>query len=112
MPASYIVEPHSGGHTHNLILLHGLGSNGEKFGKELLDTAVSSRDEKLPDILPSAKFIFPTAKRRRSSAFGWATLIQWFDIALLDDPLHRKHIQIQGLIELFDVIVGFVKAEC
>ena len=63
-----------------IILLHGLSSNGEKFGRELLETGKTSAGKTLVDLLPSARFIFPTAKWRRSSAFGRKKL-----------PTARKH---------------------
>ena len=106
----YIVES-SLPHTHSIILLHGLGSNGEAFGKEFLDKAISSNSEKLLDIFPGAKFIFPTSKRRRSSAFRRSVLTQWFDISSLDDPSYRRDNQIQGLQESFREIQSIMKAE-
>ncbi|KAJ6784643.1 hypothetical protein PWT90_04499 [Aphanocladium album] len=80
-PASqlFVVEP-TAAHTHTIILLHGLGSTGEKFGSELLDTGISSSGHKLTELLPYVRFVFPTSKRRRSKAFGRSMLTQWFDI--------------------------------
>jgi predicted esterase len=106
----YIVEPLSV-HTHSIILLHGLGSNGEKFGAELLETAIRSDGRILRQLLPGARFIFPTAKRRRSSAFRRSKLIQWYDIASLDDPSYRRHTQVQGLEESLAEILDIVKEE-
>ncbi|KAF4998912.1 hypothetical protein FGRMN_2843 [Fusarium graminum] len=103
----FIIEP-SGPHTHSFILLHGLGSNGEKFGRELIGIGICPDGKSLPDLLPGARFIFPTSKRRRSSAFKRAMLTQWFDIASLKDPSYRSHTQFQGLEEssreIFDLI--------
>ncbi|KAJ8127714.1 hypothetical protein O1611_g5920 [Lasiodiplodia mahajangana] len=70
--STYIVEP-TAKHSHTIILLHGLSSNGQKFGKELLATG--------------------------KTAFGRKKLTQWFDIARLPDPSYRKEIQLQGLAE-------------
>ncbi|KAI0155113.1 phospholipase/carboxylesterase [Xylariaceae sp. FL1272] len=95
---TYIVHPRTT-HTHTIILLHGFSSNGEKFGKELLETGITSSGKKLQDLLPGARFIFPTAKRRRSSAFGRKRLTIWFDVARLPDPSYRKGTQLQGLAE-------------
>lgn len=108
--STYIVEP-SSNHTHSLILLHGLGSNGEKFGSELIKTAICSDGQSLPVLLPGARFIFPTAKRRRSSAFGRSKLTQWFDVASLDDPAHRQHTQVKGLEESLHEILKLVNQE-
>ncbi|KAI1428453.1 acyl-protein thioesterase [Xylaria sp. FL1777] len=95
---TYIVEPTTK-HTHTIILLHGLGSNGAKFGQELLATGRTSAGTSLAELLPGARFVFPTAKRRRSSAFGRTKLMQWFDIARLADPSYRKETQLEGLAE-------------
>ncbi|KAI1496307.1 phospholipase/carboxylesterase [Biscogniauxia marginata] len=97
-PTVYIVEPTTV-HVYTIILLHGLGSNGEKFGKELLETGTTSSGRTLSQLLPSARFVFPTAKRRRSSAFKRSLLMQWFDIVRLPDPEFRKEKQLQGLAE-------------
>ncbi|KAJ4003470.1 hypothetical protein NW752_012087 [Fusarium irregulare] len=104
---SYIVEP-TGPHTHSLIILHGLGSNGKKFGRELIETGICSDGKSLPELLPGARFIFPTSKKRRSSAFRRSKLTQWFNIASLEDPSYRNHTQTQGLEEssreIFDIL--------
>ncbi|RBR20934.1 uncharacterized protein FIESC28_05086 [Fusarium coffeatum] len=103
----YIVEP-TGPHTHSLIILHGLGSNGKKFGRELIETGICSDGKSLPELLPGARFIFPTSKKRRSSAFRRSKLTQWFNIASLEDPSYRNHTQTQGLEEssreIFDLL--------
>ncbi|KAI0122203.1 alpha/beta-hydrolase [Daldinia grandis] len=109
--APFIVESTSN-HTHSFILLHGLGSNGRKFGEELLGTGVTSDGRKLTDIFPGARFIFPTAKRRRSSMIRHAILTQWFDIASLDDLFFRPNTQTKGLVESHGEISHLVKDEC
>ncbi|KAI1455797.1 acyl-protein thioesterase [Annulohypoxylon moriforme] len=96
--STYIVEP-TAVHSHTIIFLHGLSSNGEKFGKELLETGVTSSNRTPAQLFPGTRFVFPTAKRRRSSAFNRAILTQWFDIARLPDPEYRKQIQLKGLAE-------------
>ncbi|GAP91707.1 putative acyl-protein thioesterase [Rosellinia necatrix] len=100
-PASettYVVEP-AAQHTHTFILLHGLGSNGTKFGEEFLRTGKTSAGKTLPEAFPGARFVFPTAKRRRSAAFGRRKLTQWFNIAYLADPNYLKEMQLPGLEE-------------
>lgn len=94
----YVVEP-TQKHTYTLILLHGLGSSGEKFGRELLDTGFTSLGHNLTALLPGARFVFPTSKRRRSSAFNCATLTQWFDITRIHDPSFQNDRQLRGLEE-------------
>ncbi|CAK7201695.1 hypothetical protein SEUCBS139899_004404 [Sporothrix eucalyptigena] len=110
-PAPFVVEP-TATHTHTFILLHGLGSNGEKFGRELLETGIGSDGLALPARFPSAKFIFPTSRRRRSTAFRRSMLTQWFDVASLDDPSDRSHKQLAGLRESFAEIIAIVEHEC
>ncbi|PNP75958.1 hypothetical protein FNYG_10818 [Fusarium nygamai] len=108
----YVVEPRES-HSHTLILLHGLGSNGTKFGTELLDTGVTSSGQKLTELLPGARFVFPTSKRRRSTAFGRSMLTQWFDIARLADPSYLKERQLDGLAgsarEIREIIAAELK---
>ncbi|KAH7325684.1 acyl-protein thioesterase [Stachybotrys elegans] len=94
----FVVEPQAA-HTHTLILLHGLGSDGHKFGSELLRTAATGSGATLPALLPGARFVFPTARPRRSAAFGRAVLTSWFDIADLRDPSLRRERQLRGLAE-------------
>ncbi|OAQ60381.1 acyl-protein thioesterase [Pochonia chlamydosporia 170] len=106
----FIVNP-TAPHTYTLILLHGLGSNGEKFGAELLQTGVSSSGHKLTALFPGARFVFPTSKRRRSSAFGRSVLTQWFDIARLEDPSYRQERQLQGLAESAQEIMDILANE-
>ncbi|KAI0100299.1 acyl-protein thioesterase [Nemania sp. FL0031] len=93
----YIVEPKAAAHTHTIILLHELDANGERWGRELLAQERTGRG-KLPDLLPSARFVFPTAQLRRVSAFRRRHKA-WFDIAGLHDPSLRKDLQRQGLDE-------------
>ena len=97
-PSPFVIEP-TAQHTHSFILLHGLGSNGENFGKELVDTAICTDGNKLVDIFPGARFIFPTSKKQRSTTFGRAMLRQWFDVRSLDDPSYRQDGQLKGLVE-------------
>lgn len=94
----FVIEP-STAHTHTIVLLHGLGSNGEKFGQELLQTGITSASQTLTQLFPYVRFVFPTSKRRRSSAFGRSLLTQWFDIARLQDPSYLQDRQLQGLEE-------------
>ncbi|KIH94166.1 phospholipase/carboxylesterase [Sporothrix brasiliensis 5110] len=109
-PAPFVIEP-TAPHTHTFILLHGLGSNGEKFGRELLETGIGSDGLDLPSRFPGAKFIFPTSRRRRSTAFRRSMLTQWFDIASPDDLSDRSHKQLAGLRESFAEILAIVEAQ-
>ncbi|RMJ22385.1 Phospholipase/Carboxylesterase [Aspergillus sp. HF37] len=90
--APLIITPLSS-HTHTFILLHGRGSNANRFGIEFLQsTNLSSR-------LPTVKFIFPTARKRRSTALNRVAINQWFDNYSLDDPEQRTDLQVEGLCQ-------------
>ncbi len=106
----FVVGP-SSHHTHSLILLHGLGSDGQKFGKELLESGVCSTGKTLSELLPGGRFIFPTAKRRRSTALRRIKLKQWFDIASMDDVFHRRETQLEGLEESSREILDLISEE-
>jgi predicted esterase len=109
---TFTVEPaEAHTHTHTLILLHGLGSNGYKFGAELLDTATDIRGLRLQQLLPGVKFMFPTSKRRRSRAFGRAVINQWFEVSDLQDPSHMKERMLDGLSESAAAIMELVRRE-
>ncbi|KAF3491213.1 uncharacterized protein GIQ15_00730 [Arthroderma uncinatum] len=85
-------------HTHTFIILHGRGSNAEKFGLELLESA------RLSVRLPTVKFVFPTASKRRSTALKRTQINQWFDNSSLEDPRERPDLQIEGLCETAEFI--------
>jgi predicted esterase len=106
----YTVEPKST-HTHSVIFLHGLGSNGERFGSEFLSTGHNSDGRSLAQLLPGAKFIFPTSAKRRSSAFHRTFLTQWFDIAAPGQPYVRPETQYKGLSESVKSITEIIRLE-
>jgi predicted esterase len=117
-PAPYIVEP-TAPHTHTVILLHGLGSNGRAFGSFFLTTTVTSIEKDSPSsrplnvLYPSIRWVFPSASWRRSTRFKRTKLSSWFDVFSLQDPSEREENQIEGLIEsskhLRDLIGGEVQ---
>ncbi|KAK5168677.1 uncharacterized protein LTR77_005986 [Saxophila tyrrhenica] len=92
-PEPFVVPPRQE-HTHSFILLHGRGSNGEKFGVELLKTRTGTSNSEPADMpvkggilqhaCPGTKFIFPTAKKRRARWYKRASINQWFDGVPID----------------------------
>ncbi|KAK2766986.1 hypothetical protein FQN54_006303 [Arachnomyces sp. PD_36] len=111
-PRPFIIEPSSKHtHTHTAILLHGLGSNGEKFGAELLQSGLSSTGATFAQVFPGMKFIFPTAKFRRASAFKRAMVTQWFDVFSMEDRGLRRDLQIDGLVESAGYIRSILREE-
>lgn len=108
-PEPLVVQP-AGAHTHSIILLHGRGSNAERFGIELL-AARSSANKTLAEHFPSARFIFPTAKKRRSTVLKRVPINQWFDNFSLEDPSQRQHLQYDGLKETSEFVTKLVVQE-
>ncbi|GAD92850.1 hypothetical protein PMAA_051330 [Paecilomyces variotii No. 5] len=92
-------------HTHTLILLHGRGSNAFKYGHELL------RSANLPARLPTVKFVFPTARRRRSTILKRIPIHQWFDNYSAEDPNQRTDLQVEGLCETAAFLRELVERE-
>src|SRR5690348_2426281 len=109
-PDPFVVEARSE-HTHTAILLHGLGSRGETFGVEFLKSGISSAGTGLSHSLPGTKFVFPTASRRRSAAFRRALIPQWFNLASLEDPMGRAHLQVDGLGESAQYLRSILRRE-
>jgi predicted esterase len=106
----YIVES-KGRHMQTFILLHGLGSNGHKFGSELLRTGKTNTGDTLPEAYPNAKFVFPTAGRRRCQALGRVRLNSWFNFASFEDFSYRRELQLDGLQESAKEILAILEAE-
>lgn len=97
-------------HTHTLILLHGRGSNAENFGLEFLKSEISG-GKALTDLFPGLKFIFPTAKKRRSTILKRVPINQWFDNYSLEDPSERQDLQYDGLSETTAYIHNLMRQE-
>jgi predicted esterase len=79
----------------------------------------ASFDAVAPDITPSlrsafphARFVFPTAARRRATLYGRAYTHQWFNNWKLDSPAtDREELQIPGLCETTAYLHGLLRAE-
>ncbi|CAI7587178.1 unnamed protein product [Penicillium pancosmium] len=104
-PAPLVIQPLSKDHTHTIISLHGRGSNSERYGRELLESA------NLQWRLPTVKFVFPTASKRRSTALKKIPINQWFDNYSLEDPGQITDLQIEGLCETAEFIRGLIDQE-
>lgn len=92
-------------HTHTWIVLHGRGSNAERFGREFLSSA------NLQQRLPTVKFVFPTARKRRSTVLKKIPINQWFDNYSLEDPGQRTDLQVEGLCETAAFLRTLIKHE-
>lgn len=93
-----LIIPPSARHTHTCVLLHGRGSNGEEFGVGFITSRTSS-GKMLPQHFPGMKFIFPTAKKGRATAYNRAVINQWFDNHSLEEPSEHQELQVEGLRE-------------
>ncbi|KAL5341366.1 Alpha/Beta hydrolase protein [Aspergillus crustosus] len=105
-PPPLVIDPLSSDqHTHTIILLHGRGSNSDRFGHVFLEsTGIAKR-------LPTSKFIFPTASKRRSTVLKRVPINQWFDNYSLDDPNTRTELQLDGLQETSGFIRKLIHEE-
>lgn len=108
-PEPLVVLP-TAAHTHSIVLLHGRGSNGERFGLELLASKASD-NKTLVESFPSVKFIFPTAKKRRSTVLKRIPINQWFDNFSLEDPSQRKNLQYDGIRETSEFVTRLIEQE-
>lgn len=88
-------------HVRTVIFLHGRGSNGGDFAKELSEE-ISSSGKNIKEHFEASKsnikWIFPTAPARLST-FWKEEQNEWFDIWSLSDTAARQDLQIQGLCE-------------
>lgn len=134
-PDPLIFEPLQLPHQHTFILLHGRGSWADKFGHELLRTPIKNPVRSLPTnkssagepanvsqtqasmvtlqtAFPHARFVFPTAARRRATIYKRSYTHQWFDNWKLDPPeTEREELQIEGLHETTKFLHQLLRAE-
>lgn len=129
-PEPLVIPPRNLPHKQTFIILHGRGSSGEKFGPALLDTpfqppaakapvadgADASETNTAPATLaatfPHARFVFPTAARRRATVYGRAYTHQWFNNWKLDPPATaREDLQAPGLRETTAYLHGLLRDE-
>lgn len=104
-PAPLVIPPlDNDQHTHTIILLHGRGSNGERFGHVFIESGIAKR-------LPTTKFIFPTARKRRSTVLKRIPINQWFDNYSLEDPNTRAELQLDGLQESSEFLRRLIDEE-
>ncbi|KAJ0114169.1 hypothetical protein J7T55_008004 [Diaporthe amygdali] len=117
MPASHVVEPRKGyAHTHTIILLHGRDSTSAEFASELFESEASALDSSedskrtLPDLLPTIRWVFPTAPMLRSARFD-TDMSQWFDMWSTENPDERPEVQLPGLKDSVSALVEVVREE-
>lgn len=111
-PTPLVVEPAQLPHKQTFVLLHGRGSTGDKFGPVLLETPLASHAQTLRTAFPHARFVFPTAARRRATVYRRAYTHQWFNNWKLDPPAtDREDLQTDGLRETTAFLHRLLRAE-
>ncbi|OHF00263.1 acyl-protein thioesterase [Colletotrichum orchidophilum] len=83
-PPPMIIAPQKQPHRHTIILLHGRGSSARIFAPALLsvllDNPIAPPGRKtFQDLLPHARFVFPTAPRSRATVYRRSIINQWYD---------------------------------
>ncbi|OAF63481.1 hypothetical protein VC83_00644 [Pseudogymnoascus destructans] len=95
-PEPFIVLPTSS-HTHTLILLTAPATTAPNSAPSSSQPAPPPKDTPSPPSSPAQNSSSPTPA---SGAQAPSPVInQWFDIASVEDPSHRRDTQVQGLVE-------------
>lgn len=124
-PSSLIVPPLLEPHKNTFIVLHGRGSNAEKFSGPLLSHPVttpsaSAAPQTIPfqERFPNVKFVFPTASSRRATAFNRSIIHQWYDILPSPSnlpealsPSHPDRVERRGLGESAVYLHNLIREE-
>ncbi|KAK8078084.1 hypothetical protein PG996_004254 [Apiospora saccharicola] len=125
-PAPLVVPPLSLPHQRTFVILHGRGSSAVAFGPPLLDTPISpikatspssleptrSEVQSLATAFPHARFVFPSAPRRRATLYKRGLTHQWFDSWDLEPPaIEREELQDPGLRETTAYLHQLLRAE-
>jgi lysophospholipase-2 len=102
-------------HTHTIIFLHGRDSEAEEFSSELFEseaspTTAAQQDLTLPALLPTVRWVFPTAPILRSERFD-VEMSQWFDMWSVEDPEQENQAQHDSLNPTIERIVNLIKNE-
>ncbi|OAA66285.1 Phospholipase/carboxylesterase [Cordyceps fumosorosea ARSEF 2679] len=107
------------GHDHacTIIFLHGRDSTAQELASELFESEASpntattdDQDLTLPGLLPSARWVFPSAPILRSQRFD-IDMSQWFDMWYVEDPEEQPDIQRSGLDQSMQTLRAVIEAE-
>ena len=124
-PRPLIIQPKYT-HQQSIILLHGRGGSAAEFGPALLfhpinKTSTTFLNSNLKTLFPNAKFIFPTAPKRRAVAYDGSLISQWFDYwpltttATLEEYARlvadKSHLTVRGLNETSDFLHDVIREE-
>ncbi|OAR01618.1 hypothetical protein LLEC1_00463 [Akanthomyces lecanii] len=115
-PSTHICGPAEGQpHTHTIIFLHGRDSDAHEFADELFESegstdSAASEDRTLPGLLPTVRWVFPTAPLLHSQRFDTA-MSQWFDMWAVEDPEVNSELQRPGLHRSIHAVLAIIEAE-
>ena len=109
-PEPFMVLP-TKTHTHTVVLLHGLSTNGISFGTDLMENALDAEGSTLPQAFPHVRFVFPSGAPRRCTAFGGKAMHVWFDITTIADRTTGEDKQIEGLAESTTYLSRLIREE-
>jgi lysophospholipase-2 len=104
----HIIDPKSD-HTHTAIMLHGRGSTGEEFAQDFLASTLSD-ESSLPEKLPGWRWVFPSSRELWSTAFQ-EDMPAWFEAHSLTDITAHQHLQVDGLRDSVNHIIGMIEQE-
>ncbi|KAL2160758.1 hypothetical protein VTH06DRAFT_955 [Thermothelomyces fergusii] len=104
----HVLEPQAE-HSHTIILLHGRGSTGEEFARDLLECRLSSGTT-LQAQLPTWRWVFPSAAELWSTAFQEA-MPAWFEAHSLTDITARQDLQMAGIRDSVRYVTGLLEEE-
>ncbi|KAK0636375.1 Alpha/Beta hydrolase protein [Bombardia bombarda] len=120
-PDPLVIAPLSPVHKQTFILLHGRGSSAANFGPGLLQEPLTSRTTNtvmphsglttLQTNFPHAKFIFPTAPRRRATIYKRSIINQWFDSWHVDEQGVNEWLMIEGLQKTVGYLHALLRKE-
>ncbi|CAN8096034.1 unnamed protein product [Discula destructiva] len=118
-PAPLVIAPepptthtHTHTHTHTFIFLHGRGSKADILANELVPA--------LKQAFPTAKLVFPRARKQRATVYKKSITRQWFDDWHLSpdlqatDVVHARYdegLQTSGLGETVAYLHALVREE-
>lgn len=107
---TYVINPATE-HTHTVILLHGRGDSGPDYAEALCSSRLSEKfgSETLPTLLPSWRWVFPSAPLHWSVKFE-EELHMWFQ-ADSSDPLLVQDPQMGGIIESATEVTKIIDEE-
>lgn len=107
---THIVGPTAANHTHTVIFIHGRGGSCSRFAEELLTHPLSDASSTLASVLPSYRWVFPTAEPRYCPIYQ-RKVPQWFEIQSMKDLHKRPDKQMDGIRASTEVLVKIMNEE-